>query len=453
MNFSGEEPLVSSAIDGMRESLTHVNREVDDTERIDQLRALEEVKAAAAAAQAQIAADFDVSQRRNQAAAGVPAERQGRGVSAQVALARRVSPHKGSRHLGLAKALVGEMPFTYAALSAGIISEWRATLLIRETACLTLADRQRIDQEICADVASLERLGDRQLVAAIKRLAAWLDPASVVARNRRATAERHVSCRPAANAMCYLTALVPMAQGVSAYAALCRTADNAVGTGDGRTRGQVMADTLVARISGQTTADAVNIGVNIVISDQSLLAGGDEPADLAGFGPIPASIAAKLVTEASKDGRATLRRLYADHGALTAIESRARLFPAGLRRFIEYRDQTCRSPWCDAPIRHHDHITASHEGGSTTIDNGQGLCAACNYAKQAPDWRASVAPPPTRFRSTITAGADAHTVDITTPTGHTYRSTAPRPPTPAPVRPTAATSRLEKRLSKLVLSA
>ena len=68
------------------------------------------------------------------------------------------------------------------------------------------------------------------------------------------------------------------------------------------------------------------------------------------------------------DLRVWLRRLYTapDTGELTAMESRARLFPPGLRRFIQVRDETCRTPYCDAPIRHLDHIIPWHEGGHTT---------------------------------------------------------------------------------------
>ena len=62
-----------------------------------------------------------------------------------MALARRESPHRGSRLVGLAQALVHEMPATMAALRAGEISEWRATLVARETACLTREDRQVAD--------------------------------------------------------------------------------------------------------------------------------------------------------------------------------------------------------------------------------------------------------------------------------------------------------------------
>ena len=70
--------------------------------RIDLIRALEELKCSAEAAQAMLTAAFDRSQREAEARAGVPAERQGRAVAAQVALARRESPHRGRQHVGLA---------------------------------------------------------------------------------------------------------------------------------------------------------------------------------------------------------------------------------------------------------------------------------------------------------------------------------------------------------------
>ncbi|GAP54887.1 hypothetical protein AHiyo6_14520, partial [Arthrobacter sp. Hiyo6] len=66
----------------------------------------------------------------------MPATDLGKDVAAQIALARRESPARGSRLLGLAKALMTEMPHTLAALQSGELNEWRATLLVRETACL-----------------------------------------------------------------------------------------------------------------------------------------------------------------------------------------------------------------------------------------------------------------------------------------------------------------------------
>jgi hypothetical protein len=98
------------------------------------------------------------------------------------------------------------------------------------------------------------------------------------------------------------------------------------------------------------------------------------------------------------------------------MDSKARLFPERLRRFLQARDDTCRTPYCDAPIRHHDHIIPWHQDGPTSTSNGQGLCEACNHVKELPGWAARVAPGP------------RHTVEVTTPTGHSYRSTAPPPP-------------------------
>ena len=121
---------------------------------IDRIRELEDWKSAASAEQARLAVAFDLLQRREQGRLGVPAEKLGTGVGAQIALARRESPAKGGRLLGLAKALVTEMPHTLAALETGQLNEWRATLLVRETACLTAADRAAVDAELAADAGT-----------------------------------------------------------------------------------------------------------------------------------------------------------------------------------------------------------------------------------------------------------------------------------------------------------
>jgi hypothetical protein len=69
---------------------------------------------------------------------------------------------------------------------------------------------------------------------------------------------------------------------------------------------------------------------------------------------------------------------------------------------------------------HIDHAIPDAEGGSTSEVNGQGLCAQCNYARQAPGWTA------------LPREGPRHTLTITTPTGHTHISTAPRPPGTGP---------------------
>src|SRR5690606_39170541 len=174
---------------------------------IDLLRELEALKAAAA--EAAVTAHLARSRRAAEEAAGVPARHRGRGLAAEVALARRVSPHRGGRHLGLATTLSADMPNTLAALRSGRLSEWRATLLVRESICLGPAERRAVDEELCADLATVDAWGDRRLVAEARRVAYRLAPHSVVERARRAEGERCVTLRPAPDTMAYLTALLP----------------------------------------------------------------------------------------------------------------------------------------------------------------------------------------------------------------------------------------------------
>lgn len=419
-----------------------LDRDVDDAERIEHLRLLEQLKSAAAAAQAEVTVEFAASQRAEQAAAGLPRERLGQGVAAQVALARRESPHRGGQHLGLAQALVRELPGTLAELRAGRTSEWRATVVARETACLDPEARRLADAELAPQLADL---GDRQTEAAARRVAYRLDPHAFTARTRGAVADRRVTLRPAPDTMSRLTGLLPVAHGVAAYAALAREADRLRAEGDPRSRGQIMADILVARVTGQKTADAVPVEVHLVMSTDTLLdpesSGRDEPALLVGAGPVAAPVARAMVRDAA--AQVYLRRLFTrpGDGALVAMESRRRPFPEPLRRLLVVRDQVCRTSWCSAPVRHADHVVRAAAGGPTSAANGQGLCEACNYAREAPGWRALPGPDPE-----LGAGQE---VEVTTPTGHRYRS---RPP-PLPGGRHAPPSLMERYLGQFLAAA
>lgn len=392
-----------------------VDPRADEAALIAQIGELETLKAQAAAAQARATAALASARRAAEEARGIPAARRGRGLASEIALARRDSAARGGRHLGFAQALVHEMPHTLAALETGVLTEWRATLIVRESACLDLDDRRILDADLCADTARLEGMGDARIAAEAKAIAYRLDPHAVVERAAKAANERCVTLRPAPDTMTYLTALLPVAQGVGVYAALKRAADT---TFDERSRGQIMADTLIERITGRPAETPEPIAVNLVLTDDTLL-GGADPATIMDYGPVPAEIARRLVEHALDDdgSLATLRKLYAapSSGALVAMESRSRIFPKGLARFIRMRDQRCRTPYCDAPIRHTDHIVPDARDGTTSADNGEGLCEACNYAKEASGWSVQ----------RVAGETGRHTTEFTTPTGHHYRSTAP----------------------------
>ncbi|MEY9777433.1 hypothetical protein ABH915_003041 [Arthrobacter sp. MW3 TE3886] len=164
--------------------------------------------------------------------------------------------------------------------------------------------------------------------------------------------------------------------------------------------------------------------------------GPPQPGGTAGGPPSGSPIRTRDASRAADDPAFTLwlRRLYTHPrtGELIAMDSRARLFPPGLRRFIQTRDDTCRTPYCDAPIRHLDHIIPWHHGGETTSTNGAGLCEACNHTKETPGWNARPSPEaePGNGRNS------RHNIELTTPTDHTHHS--PAPPLPGtPLRPSA----------------
>ncbi len=219
-----------------------------DHAAVELLAAAESLKNTLAAAQARAAAalkESRVAQRSHQSAA-----MRERGIGAEVAVARRESPHRGGIHLGLAVVLCAELPHTLAAMEAGWCSEWRAMQIAQGTACLSLADRTSIDAELMADPATTQGWGDRRFRAEVDRLAYVADPVAAVERRRKAVAQRHTSLRPAPDGMTRFSAVLPLEQGVAVHATLGRAADVARAAGDERSRGEVMADSLVAAVLG-----------------------------------------------------------------------------------------------------------------------------------------------------------------------------------------------------------
>ena len=106
-----------------------------------------------------------------------------------------------------------------------------------------------------------------------------------------------------------------------------------------------------------------------------------------------------------------------DGGPLVGGDPRRRAFDGVLVGLIGVRDGgLCRDPYCDAPIRHVDHIRPHRAGGPTSFANGRGVCARGNYVREMPGWRVDVVDDG--------LGRHPHTVRTTTPTGHTYTSTA-----------------------------
>jgi hypothetical protein len=403
------------------EALGDIPAATTEAQAVDWISGLERVKAACAAAQVLQTEALHTMRCEDEAARGVPAAERGRGVAAEVALARRESPSRGSRELGVARALMEDMPCTRDALRRGEISEYKASLMVKETSWLPRAERREVDALMAERLAAL---GHHRLAGEARAHAQRLDPAAAVKHTDRAVKERRVSVRPAPGGMAYLTALLPMKQAVACLANLRRTAATATGTGKAaeRTQDQVMADLLVERVTGQSTAEDVPVEVHLVMTDRTLLGGGSMPAWLVGHGPLPAGTAREAVRDTAAD--VFLRRLYTEpsSGQLVGMDSRRREFSGLLRRLVVLREDTCRTPWCDAPVRHVDHATPARDGGATHFANASGLCARCNYTKENPGW---------------THHGSIDELEIVTPTGHRYlKPTGPVIPFVRPAQPT-----------------
>jgi hypothetical protein len=219
------------------------------------------------------------------------------------------------------------------------------------------------------------------------------DKAEVKARAARAG--RHVRVRLAADGMADLVAHLPAEQAAACFGALHRAVNEHYVAADTviRGRGQILADTLVERLTGQATARDVAVEVQIVMPVEALLDPDSAiPAQIAGHGPIPAQIARELL--ATTAGRKTFRRLVTRDGIVIGGDSRRRVFSGALETFIRARDgNRCTAAYCDAPIRHIDHVNRWADGGRTEFVNGRGLCEFHNHARE-PARRARTDPRP-----------------------------------------------------------
>lgn len=352
-------------------------------------------------------------------AAGLTQDRWEIGVAAEIALALRRSVDSAKSLLSRARELHTNLRHTRERLRDGDISPEAVPVITHGLAHLDEDLRRRADETLCSDPGTLAGVGLRRLKDLVQRVAYELDKQGTVDAIAKAAQDRTVTIRPLPDGMTRVSLLLPLAQGVGVYASIRAAAVAARGVKDEvRTLGQLMADTAFARLTGREAAAGQPVTVNLTMPAEVLLGGEPGTAHLQDGGALPAPIARNIVGSAVRAGVAWVRRLYVtpDSGAVVGLDSRARRFPTGLADLITARDQYCRTPHCDAPIAHIDHVRRHAAGGATDLDNGQGLCAACNYAKEGLGWQSREVPD----------SSGRHTVETRTPSGHVHRSTAPR---------------------------
>lgn len=428
---SPEDHDLIAEIDRFASMLRDEKPAATEAETLARITAFEGLKATLVSAQSAEAVAFESLRTRRDSLNQVPARDCGIRSAEEIALAKKVSPGSGRKFLSTSRAIVGEMPNTFKALASGEISEDKARIMADETATLPSADRRKVDTRM---KRSMGPAGLRSLRMEARALAEEMNAEASAERAKKATANRRVTMTALDDGMGRVSAIIPIQQAVAVYEGLKGAAESvsAAGGAKGRRNNQLMADTFVERLTGQARAEAVPTEVHLIVEAETLLSDGLVPAWLPGFGPLPARTARNFI--AANEAEVFIRRMFtrATDGQLVGMESRGRTFTGQLRQMVVYRDDLCRTPWCDARIRHVDHADGYAAGGATSWENGSGLCAACNYAKEHRGWKHE---------------ATAEGLKVTTPSGREYedptapfvrRMKYPRASTGSPVSPGSA---------------
>lgn len=408
-------------LDAMSVAVAQLPQTVGEQVRAARISAMERIKAAICAAQAKEAYAMEQDIIARHRAEGIYKDNPARGAGAEVALARKEAQHRGPRFINYSRGLIEQMPYTFDALARGELTEERAMLMVNKTHDVHIDIRRQIDRHMAGERGALEGVGTKQLAARMDKEVLAYDSRPELNKHADAMNKRRVTLTPTADGMMRLTAWLTVPQGIAMKQALRTAASKRRAADDPRTDDHTMADTLVKRTTGQENALRPPLLVNLTMTDRTLLVGDSEPAQLKGYGTISAALARWLIAgdhrswEEDNDVETWVRRVYTapTSGELIAMDSEARIVPQKLKELIEVRDQFCRTPYCDAPIRHIDHVYQAAKGGETAEVNLDGRCAWCNQTKETSGWE-----------ETVIQGM-RHSILITTPGGQMYRGTAP----------------------------
>ena len=162
--------------------------------------------------------------------------------------------------------------------------------------------------------------------------------------------------------------------------------------GDQRSKDMKRADAL-ATIASQflsSTLDDVTphrrpLTVNVTIDLPTLMGLAENPGDLAGYGPIPASVAREIAADAR------WKRFITDPitGNLLDFGREHYEPPQALKDFLIARDRTCRFPGCSrsATLSDLDHAKSWDSGGETSTENLGALCRRHHKLKTHHGWK------------------------------------------------------------------
>ena len=420
-----------------------------DDELLDAVVGWQRVASWADAAQAQAVGEL--------LARGGASSQAAEAVTHELTAALTTSRYTAGKLVGRAVGLSAS-PRVAEALTQGRIDTARADVLLSGTT-VPLAVRKRVVDELVGTADNPGPASDltpARLRDLLRRAAITSDPDDARHRVAAAVAERHVWVEPAPDQMAWLTALLPAQDAASIWARIDAGARCTVRTpGEVRTVAQARADVLTqlvitdaadqavgvsgssgpaGRASGASTGAAPGVSavtgegtdddraidgarvamvrsvVNVTIPATALLGLDEASGELAGYGPIPASVARALAA----DGDSTWRRIVTDPvtGVATDVSRTAYRPGAVLGEFVRTRDPLCTFPGCQVPstrcdLDHMEPFDArSPNVGQTRASNLHPVCRAHHNAKTHGGWS--------------TARTDGGAVRWSAPSGRAY---------------------------------
>ncbi|MFC4002035.1 DUF222 domain-containing protein [Prauserella oleivorans] len=327
-------------------------------------------------------------------------------VASEIALTLSISENSARIKMTLARDLVDRLPATLAAMSRGDIDVYKASKVAGPTSVLSDVLAREVDAAVADRLAGRDPSSIRRMV---NRAIHKLDPEGGAVRAEKRRRERRVELMHTDDAMATLAADLPAEVASAAYARIDRRARALRNAGDERTmdqlRADVFAELLLSNHAGTPSAKA-EIFVHLDLA--TLVGLANNPAELAGHGPLPAPIARAIAF----DPKSTWRRIITDpHTGAPIDVGRERYRPPAVTAdHVKVRDRECRFPTCHRPAHYTDldHVVPRQRNGETNTRNLIGLCRRHHRVKHTPGWQ---------FHLT-----DTETVHITTPGGHTYDS-------------------------------
>ena len=332
-----------------------------------------------------------------------------RGAASLVALSRRRSPDGFRSYLVKCRILAEDTPYLAERFALGELTESQAMAILGPLRDVNAEQRQEFDRLFSQNPDMFESQGTKQISETVQCFTLKYASDEQCKKTKKAEEGRYVKFRRGENCI-HISGRLPVIAGTAMQMHLRQESFRIVKSGDSRTREQIKADLLTTyMLAGQPEKMPLKLNVGLIMTDKTLFVGEREPAYLEGYGFVPSQFARELVAGDSIDTAQNfqdlegppledyikrletfpeLQRIYTAPGdtELVAMDSKARVFPDGLRRFVRIRDRHCRTPFCNGLVDEIDHVVQHYLGGPTDVENAAGRCSTCNKAKESPGW-------------------------------------------------------------------